>query len=75
MNRLVVLAGLFLCMTGCSLNKSFVKGVDGYTQVILPEYKSYIQKDSTLSTKDKEIRTQTAVRFQALVDEAKKEIK
>ena len=66
---------LITCMGCCSVNKQFVKAVDGYTQVILPEYKTYIERDSILSMDTKRIRTQSADKFQALLDEAKKEIK
>jgi len=70
--RIVMLGFIFMACMGCSVNKQFVGAVDGYSQVILPEYKSYIQKDSTLSQDTKRIRTQSADKFQALVDHAKK---
>jgi len=79
MRRLVVtcvfLMFLCLCVSSCALNKDFVVGVDGYTQVILPEYKAYVEKDPALSQESKRIRTQTADRFQKLVDEAKEQEK
>lgn len=58
---------------GCSVNQEFVKAVDGYTKVILPEYKDYITNDPELSKNTKRIRMQTADKFQELVVEEKKE--
>jgi hypothetical protein len=58
---------------GCSVNKEFVKAVDGYTKVILPEYKGYIANDTSLNEDTKRIRLQTAEKFQELVNEAKGE--
>lgn len=69
---------IFLCIVinGCSnLNKQFVGSVDGYTQVILPEYEEYVENDPNLIEDTKRIRIQTANEFQALVDEAKEEQK
>jgi hypothetical protein len=62
---------LVFVVGGCSVNKEFVKGVDGYTKVILPEYKDYVASDPALSENTKRIRVQTADKFQELVNEAK----
>jgi len=59
-------------LAGCSLNVQFVKSVDEYTKAILPEYRTYVQKDTTLDEDTKRIRSQTADRFQMLIDDAKK---
>lgn len=64
------LAGLIL-VSGCSVNQDFVRAVDGYTKVILPEYQDYIKNDPKLSTDTKRIRIQSAEKFQELVDNAK----
>ena len=69
MKKAILIPLLFLF--GCTANKIFVKAVDGYTTVILPEYKTYIQNDSTLNDDTKRIRIQTADKFQQLVDEQK----
>lgn len=69
--RLLVVSAAIL-LSGCSLNKQFVRSVDDYTKVILPEYRTYVQSDSTLDEDTKRIRSQTADRFQLLVDDAKK---
>jgi hypothetical protein len=66
---MVVMMSTVLC--GCATDQGFVKAVDGYTKVILPEYKGYIQSDQNLSEDSKRIRLQTADKFQQLVDEAK----
>ena len=58
---------------GCGVNKEFVKAVDGYAKVILPEYKNYVASDPALSEDTKRIRVQTADKFQELVNEAKGE--
>lgn len=71
--RVLLVAVAMLMTVGCaSVNKQFADGVDGYTQTILPEYKTYIAKDSSLDESTKKVRTQSADRLQALVDEAKK---
>jgi len=68
---LVVLASILIA--GCSVNKEFVMAVDGYSKVILPEYKDYIANDPNLSERTKQIRMQTADKLQKLVDEARGE--
>jgi hypothetical protein len=70
---IVLVIGLF-CF-GCSISDEFVKGIDGYSSVILPEYKDYVENDNTLSEDSKRIRKQTADSFQNLIDESKKEEK
>ncbi|MBW1985908.1 MAG: hypothetical protein JRI50_01555 [Deltaproteobacteria bacterium] len=69
---MVILAlwGLVL-IGGCSVNQDFVRAVDGYTRVILPEYQDYVKQDPQLSPDTKRIRLQTADKFQQLVDEAR----
>ena len=66
----LALVGLVVC-GGCTVNQQFVTAVDGYTTVILPEYKKYIDDDPNLSEDTKRIRKQSADKFQELVDEAK----
>ncbi len=60
-----------MVIVGCAANQDFVRSVDGYTRVILPDYKNYVQKDPTLSDDTKRIRIQAADKFQELVDSAK----
>ena len=72
MRRLVLLVVAIGLLSGCSLNKQFVRSVDDYTKVILPEYRAYVQSDSSLGEDTKRIRSQTADRFQMLVNDAKK---
>ncbi|MBW1916590.1 MAG: hypothetical protein JRI57_01005 [Deltaproteobacteria bacterium] len=69
---MVILAlwGLVL-IGGCSVNQDFVRAVDGYTRVILPEYQDYVKQDPQLGPDTKRIRLQTADKFQQLVDEAR----
>ena len=73
MRKCIFLIFLVFVVGGCSVNKEFVKGVDGYTKVILPEYKDYISNDTNLNEDTKRIRLQTADKFQELVNEAKGE--
>jgi len=56
--------------SGCALNQSFVLSVSNYTDTILPEYRKYIEKDTSLTENSKRIRKQTADKFQELVDDA-----
>jgi hypothetical protein len=58
---------VIVLVCGCSPQKAFVKAVNDYTGVILPEYTHYLQNDSTLSDDTKRIRTQTAEKFQQLI--------
>jgi len=68
---MVLFAGMSL-FPGCfASQKLFVGAVDGYTKVILPEYKVYVTQDTTLDKDTKRIRIQTVDKFQELVDEAK----
>ena len=73
MRKCIFMILLIFVVGGCSVNKEFVKAVDGYTKVILPEYKDYISNDTNLNENTKRIRLQTADKFQELVNEAKGE--
>lgn len=73
MRKCIFMILLVFVIGGCSVNKEFVKAVDGYTKVILPEYKAYISHDTNLNEDTKRIRVQTADKFQELVNEAKGE--
>jgi len=73
MRKCIFMILLIFVVGGCSVNKEFVKAVDGYTKVILPEYKDYISNDTNLNEDTKRIRLQTADKFQELVNEAKGE--
>ena len=73
MRKCIFMILLVFVVAGCSVNKEFVKGVDGYAKVILPEYKDYISNDTNLNEDTKRIRLQTADKFQELVNEAKGE--
>ena len=72
MKRILAILVICLFCFGCSINAEFVKGVDEYSTVILPEYKDYVDKDDTLSEDSKRIRKQTADSFQKLIDGSKK---
>lgn len=71
--KTIFLTGLFLIFFGCSLNKNFVKSVKVYTDVILPEYKVYINNDTTLREDSKKIRIRTAEKFEGLINDALRE--
>jgi|GEM_PF-2784484 len=68
--RVMGLASL-VWLAGCSVNQDFVRGVDGYTRVILPDYKTYVKNDAALAEDTKRIRLQAADKLQELVDSAK----
>lgn len=70
MKKLIVILCLFAC---CSLDKQFAKSVNDLTQTILPEYKEYIENDSTLNKDSKRIRKQSADKLEEILDEAMKE--
>ena len=57
----------------CMPDQQFVKGVEGYTDVILPEYERYINADSRLNEDDKAIRLESSTGLKALIEEAKDE--
>lgn len=71
--RNVVFGLLLTILSGCSLNRSFVRSVKVYTDVILPEYKVYINNDSTLREDSKKIRIRTAEKFEGLINDALRE--
>lgn len=73
MKRFVITVCTAALLTGCTLNQAFVKSVSDYTDTILPEYREYVESDTTLSDDTRRIRKQTADKFQALVDDAMKE--
>jgi hypothetical protein len=50
--------------------KQFVSACNEYAKVILPDFKDYISKDSSLSDTTKQIRINTADQFQRLIDSA-----
>lgn len=75
MKKILLVLLVITFIAGCKgLNEDFVRGVDGYTKVILPPYKNYIKNDTKLDADSKRIRIQTADKFQQLVDEAKKNL-
>ena len=59
--------------TACSVNQAFVKGVESYSEAILPEYEEYVKKDSTMSEEDVSIRLDSANGLKNLIKEAKEE--
>ena len=62
----IVLVGL---MVGCaSPDPLLVKGVSGYTDVILPEYEAYIKADPKLSDTTKKIRLDSAAGLRRLLE-------
>ena len=64
-----LLVSLTVCMLiACAGDKVFVRAVNSCTTVILPEYRSYLTKDTTLDTASVRIRTQTATELQRLID-------
>lgn len=73
MGKMLVVTGAVIALVGCAgLNKQFVAGIDGYAQVILPEYRAYVDKDTSLSPSTKKIRVESADGMRALIDEAQK---
>lgn len=72
MKKILILL-VVVSVSGCSLNRQFVKAVNGFTTTILPEYKEYIKKDSSLDEDTKRIRTQSADKLQEIINSAKEE--
>lgn len=76
MRRGIVLVAV--CVTlfgaGCSLNKQFVTAVDKYANTYVPEYKKYIESDSSLDAESKRIRLQSADKFLETISNAVKEV-
>ena len=55
-------------LVSCAGDKVFVRAVNSGTTVILPEYKGYLFRDTTLDTASVRIRTQTCTELQRLID-------
>lgn len=53
------------------LDRTFVQGVESYTNLIIPEYKRYVEQDLKLSPDTKRIRKQSADKLQELINKAK----
>jgi len=88
---ILVVAAFCASLSGCGLftnvNQTFVKGVDGYAQVILPEYDAYLDRDGQtskcpgcglvtpprLKPESVKLRKETVQKFRSLIDEGKKE--
>ena len=69
MIKKLLFAVLAVCMLmTCAADKTFVRAVNSCTTVILPEYRGYLFKDTTLDTASIRIRTQTATELQRLID-------
>jgi len=84
-----VLVAICCLLGGCSLftsaNQNFVSGVEGYADVILPEYEAYLDRDGQevkcpkcgnvvppkLSKETVELRKDTSSKFKALIQEYK----
>lgn len=75
MRRLILLlaAVVLLPAATCMPDQQFVKGVDGYAKVILPEYERYLDADPNLTDDDKAIRKDSANGLRALIEEAKED--
>lgn len=70
MKRRIGIVILVLLFLNC-LDRVFVQGIESYTDVIIPEYKRYVEQDLRLSPDTKRIRKQSADKLQELIDEAK----
>jgi hypothetical protein len=68
MKKMLVVA--VLLVGSCSLNHQFVKSVDSCNSLILPEYKEYVAKDTSISDDTKRIRIRTADELNSMVKEA-----
>lgn len=73
MRVLLVLTLLVACLalSSCWINQDFVRAMDGFASVVLPEYIKYVDADSGLSEDSKAIRRATATSMKAVIDEAK----
>lgn len=65
-----------MLLPGCAIfqrpDKQLVSGVEGYTDVILPEYEAYVEADARLNQNDKQIRKNSSAGLKRLLDEAKR---
>jgi hypothetical protein len=66
-----VLALLMLCCS-CSVDQTFVAGVDAGWDVIGPEYTAYVEGDPKLDPDSKATRKRTAELMSLLIEEAQK---
>lgn len=62
-------------LPGCSLfygsvNCTFANGNKGYANLVLPEYKAYIDADPNLDADSKQTRKDTADKWARLIDDA-----
>ena len=53
------------------MNKTLIQGVESCTDVIIPEYRTYIENDTSLDTMTKRIRVQTADKLNSLIEISK----
>lgn len=77
MRRFLVVLSLasLATMSGCSwllgtVDADFASSSATFAKEVLPEYKAYVDADASLDADDKRIRTGTADRWQALIDDA-----
>lgn len=59
-------------MSGCTVQKSFVTAVDASWSVIGPEYIGYVEADTALDARSRDIRIRTATLLTETIEEAKK---
>lgn len=67
MKRALSLVVLLVVLAGCKATPAFVRGVDAQWAVIGPEYRAYVQTDSSLSNGDKATRLRTAETLDELI--------
>ena len=69
---LIVVLAFSGLVAGCCgpSNAVLVKGVSGYTDVILPEYEAYIKADAKLAEATKKIRLDSAAGLRRLLEAA-----
>lgn len=68
----LVLAAAAVGGCRCASEAAFYKGVQGYADVILPEYEKYVDSDPGLKPDTKKIRKDSAAGLRRLLAEEKK---
>lgn len=67
-----VIVSLAACASASEAIKQFAEAADSAMQIILPEYKKYVENDANLDDASKKARLRLADEVQKTIDEAKR---
>lgn len=73
LRRSLAIVSLFLCATGCALNKEYVKADRLTYEAIAPAYLKYIDADPALDQEQKDRRKRTVATWKLRLDKAEEE--